>query len=278
MSGGLRVVVLTSGAIGVEVAARLARLAEVQSLTVVTTRVAPRPQSALQKARVILRHDGPGGLARAAVERLARTRGGTRVADLVGARCPGIAHLHCEDLHAAASRDRLQGLEPDLGVVAGTYVLRPEVFGIPRLGCLNLHLGQAPEFRGSSPGFYELLEGVPRVGVTVHRVTAALDGGAILAQEVFPLDLAPPGDPLEFLRNYQRETLLPNGARMMAEVVAGLSRGPVAEQHQDTARARTRRRATWRQKRELRRVVEARRRGALARAGLVDILPGGPVS
>ncbi len=88
----------------------------------------------------------------------------------------------------------------------------------------------------------------------------------------------PEREQLDGWLDYQRETLLPNGARMMAEVVAGLSRGPVAEQHQDTARAQTRRRATWRQKRELRRVVEARRRGALARAGLVDILPGGPVS
>ncbi len=259
VSDGLRVVVLTSSAVGVEVAACLAHLAEVRMLTVMTTRVAPRPQSPLRKAQVILRHDGPGGLARAILGRWTLPAGRGRLEELLRTRCPGIAHVHCDDLHAAASRERLGALAPDLGVVAGAYVLRREVFAIPRLGCVNLHLGRAPEFRGSSPGFYELLEGVPMVGVTVHRVTEAIDGGAILAQETFALDLAPSGDPLDYLHRYQRDTLLPNGARMMAEVVAGLARGPQPERVQNLADARPRRRATWALKRRLRRVVNARR-------------------
>ena len=82
-------------------------------------------------------------------------------------------------------------MAPDLGVVVGAPILRTELFSLPRLGCINLHLGAAPEFRGSSPGFYELLEGVAEVGVTVHRVTDTLDGGNILLQERFPLDIAP---------------------------------------------------------------------------------------
>jgi formyl transferase-like protein len=273
MTGRLSVFVLTCGRIGVDVAARLAGLAEVRSLTVVTTRAARRRQSALEKARAALRFDGPEGVLRAAAARLrhgagahgagahgAGTHGaeGGRLADEIRARCPGAAHLHFDDLHAPGAREQLQALDPDLGVVAGTYVLGPDLFTIPRLGCINLHLGRAPDFRGSSPGFYEMLEGVPEVGVTIHRVTAALDGGPILAQERFPLELAPAGDPLAYLRRYQQETLIPNGARMIAAVVAGLASGPIPEREQGLGR-RPRRRADWQRKRELRRVVRTRR-------------------
>lgn len=241
-------------------AAGLSRLAEISSLTVVTTRVAPRPRTLLQKSWIILRHDGPGGVLRSALARRAGPPGAAHLADLIRLRCPGVAHLYCEDLHTAQSRETIRQLAPDLGVVAASYVLRPEVFTIPRLGCLNLHFGHAPEFRGSSPGFYEMLEGVPSVGITVHRVTTALDGGAIFAQERFPLHLAPPDDPIEHLRRYQELTLVPHGVRMMAEVVAALAWGAVPERAQDAALARTRRRATWRLKRRLRRVVRDRRR------------------
>jgi methionyl-tRNA formyltransferase len=270
VSGSLSVVVLTSGRIGIQVAARLAELPEVRSLAVVTTHPGPR-RGTLEKARRTLRYDGAPGLKRAALARVTGRGQSGNLAEEIRTYCPGAAHLHFDDLHAPEALAALAGLRADLGVVAATYVLRPEVFTIPRLGCLNLHLGLAPEFRGSSPGFYEMLEGVGHVGVTVHRVTAALDGGPVLAQERFPLELAPAGDPLDYLRRYQLETLVPNGARMMASVVAALTRGAVAERAQPAGR-RPRRRATWPLKRELRRVVRARR------AAAVDIVPGRAVS
>ena len=270
MSGPLSVVVLTSGRIGIEVAARLAGLPEVRALAVVTTHPGPR-RGTLEKARRTLRYDGPAGVMRAALARVSGRGRTGNLADQIRTRCPGAAHLHFDDLHAPEALKALAALDADLGVVAATYVLRPEVFTIPRFGCLNLHLGLAPGFRGSSPGFYEMLEGVGYGGVTVHRVTAALDGGPILAQARFPLELAPPGDPLDYLRRYQLETLVPNGARMMASVVVGLAHGAVAERAQPPGR-RPRRRATWPLKRELRRVVRARRSAA------VDMVPGRAVS
>ena len=259
-------VFFTSGPVGLGTAARLAELDEVERLTVVTTRVSRVRRSRIGKARVILRHEGPRGLWRALADRLRARASPERLAEMVRARCPTAEHFHCADLHAAESLARLRALSADLGVVVGAYVLEPSVFTVPRLGCLNLHFGRAPEFRGSSPGFYEMMEGVPEVGVTVHRVTTALDGGAILAQEVFPLELAPAGDPMDYLLRFQRETLQPNGARMMAQVVAAMARGDVPERAQEQGRGRVRRRATWRMKRELRRVVR-QRRAAIAGGG-----------
>jgi methionyl-tRNA formyltransferase len=257
----LDIVVLTSGAKGVELAAVLARLAEVRSLTVVTTGQLPQRPSPLGKLRRVHRDEGVAGLFRAAVGRLRRPRTPLRkaeLASLISQACPGATHIHCDDLHAPSCIARLRELAPDLGIVFATYTLRPEVFTIPRLGCLNLHLGRAPEFRGSSPGFYEMLEGVPEVGVTIHRVIEGLDAGPILLQEVFPLDLAPPEDPIAYLQRYQAEILMPNGMRLMARAVERMARGTAEERSQPAGR-RPRRRASHRLKQELRRRVAARR-------------------
>lgn len=257
----LDVVVLTSAALGVELAAALTRLSEVQSMTVVTTRVLPGQRGWWEKLSNILRHDGPAGLIQAAVRRIRNgfRRGEEVLAQTVTFRCPGVRHLHCDDLHAPESLALLRSLAPDLGVVFAAYRLKPEVFTIPRLGCLNLHLGHAPEFRGSSPAFYEMLEGVPAVGVTIHRVSNRLDGGPIIAQESFPIDLAPKEDPVSYLRRYQAEVLVPNGMRLMAEAIRQLAHGQVEERIQPPGSAPSRRRATYELKRELRRRVARRR-------------------
>ncbi|MGH7527812.1 MAG: formyltransferase family protein, partial [Gemmatimonadales bacterium] len=261
----LDVVVLTSGMIGVEVAARLAGHPAVATVSLITAPAVPGGDRLFPKLRRIHRYDGTQGLVHAAVKRLARLLyliPRFRLADAIAGRCPGVRHLHFSDFHDRACLEHLRASAPHLGVVADTYRLLPAVFSIPRMGCVNLHLGKLPEFRGASPGFYELLEGVDEVGVTIHRVTGALDGGSILRQETFPLDLGPEGDPLEYLRRYQAEVLVANGARMMAETVAGLARGDQGEQPQAPSRARPRRRATWARKRELRRVVAQRRAGS----------------
>ncbi|MBA3259363.1 MAG: hypothetical protein H0T68_07865 [Gemmatimonadales bacterium] len=260
-TGRLDIVLFTTSRIGVELAARLVELAEVRSLTVVTT-VIPQTRGIVRRVRRTLRLHGPAGLARFVAGRLRRKLGfrtKTDLGELLARRCPGVRRLHCPDLHAPESIEQLRVLAPDLGVVFGCYKLRPSVFAVPRLGSVNLHLGRAPEFRGSSPGFYEMLEGVPEVGVTVHWVSEALDGGDILLQETFPLELAPPGDPLKYLRRYRLDVLVPQGERMMAQVVAAIARGPVSARVQDHARARARRQASWRLQRELRRRVAERR-------------------
>lgn len=257
----LGVVVLTSSALGVELAAVVTQLSEVRSVTVVTTRVMPGRRGLWGKLRGIHRHDGPAGVFRAAVRRITdRFRPGEEaLAQTVTLRCPGVRHVHCDDLHAPESLALLRSLAPDLGVVFAAYRLKPGVFTIPRLGCLNLHLGHAPEFRGSSPAFYEMLEGVPTVGVTIHRVSEGLDAGPIIAQESFPIDVAPKEDPVSYLRRYQAEVLVPNGMRLMAEAVRQLAQGRVEERIQPSSNAPSRRRATYELKRELRRRVARRR-------------------
>ncbi|HEX6670025.1 MAG TPA: formyltransferase family protein [Gemmatimonadales bacterium] len=262
--GGLDVVLFTSNLMGIEVAAAVAALDEVRSLQVVTTSL-PRPGTVLARLRKTYRYFGPAGLVTSIRARLPRPLAAApapSLPDEIARRLPSATHLHYPDLHAPECLERLRSLRPDLGIVFACYRLHRSLFALPRLGTLNLHLGKAPEFRGSSPGFYELLAGVPEIGVTVHRVDDGLDSGPILLQRTFPLEPAPPGDPIRYLGALQREVLIPAGAALMADAVRLEARGEAVELPQAPAGGRPRRRATWAQQRELRRVVAARRPSA----------------
>jgi hypothetical protein len=257
---GLDVVLFTSNVLGLQVAAAVAALPEVRSLHVVTTSL-PHPRKVLERAKKAYRFAGPAGLVAATRARLPRPLSpppAPRLVDEVARRVPSAVHLHYPDLHAPECLSRLRSLRPDLGFVFACYLLRRNLFAIPPLGTLNLHLGKSPEFRGSSPGFYELLAGVSEIGVTVHRVDDGLDSGPVLVQRSFPLDIAPPEDPMRYLGRLQREVLVPAGAALMAEAVRLEARGEAVAVPQASG-GPPRRRATWAQQCELRRVVAARR-------------------
>jgi folate-dependent phosphoribosylglycinamide formyltransferase PurN len=265
----LTLVVFTAGRLGIELAGRLAGVPEVGALHLVTTDLPGRDRGVMERARLTWHRGGPPGVAHALAGRLLRpfrTSEAETLAGYAAEHCPRATHQHLPDLHSPHALARVGALAPDLGVVFGCYRLRRELFAIPRLGTLNLHLGRAPDFRGSSPGFYEMLDGVPEIGVTVHRVDDGLDSGPILLQESFPLDLAPEGDPLTYLQELQGRVLLPNGARLMADAVGRIARGEVVERPQAPG-GRPRPRATWALKQELRRVV-ARRRAVDSPAGV----------
>ncbi|RVU18736.1 formyltransferase family protein [Methylobacterium oryzihabitans] len=55
------------------------------------------------------------------------------------------------------------------------------------LGGVNLHPSLLPHHRGPVPTLHALLEPTPRFGVTIHRLAAAVDAGAILAQQAVTL-------------------------------------------------------------------------------------------
>jgi methionyl-tRNA formyltransferase len=71
----------------------------------------------------------------------------------------------------------------DLLLVAGWgRILGVELVSAPRLGALNFHPSLLPAYRGREPLFWALLRGEKTVGVSVHRMTEEVDGGAVLFQ------------------------------------------------------------------------------------------------
>ncbi|MBI1735261.1 MAG: polysaccharide deacetylase family protein, partial [Candidatus Rokubacteria bacterium] len=96
--------------------------------------------------------------------------------------------LVTEDCHGPEALEFVRSLGPDLGLVYGTRILKRELFGIPRLGSINIHKRKVPDYRGGGPvGLWELLDGAPEIGVTVHGVVEQVDAGAIIHAETIPI-------------------------------------------------------------------------------------------
>lgn len=254
-----RVVVLTCGDLGVEVAGRITTRLPTEHVLVLRSPYRQRKRSVVGRLRHRLRMDGVGGLVRAAVGRLrpARSQSPRTPASPMP---PNLVVRHVPDFHSPEARALMLDFAPDLGVVAGTYILEPDVFTIPRLGSINLHSGKAPEYRGAAPAFWEMFNGESEVGITIHQVEASLDSGVVYAQECFPLDPAPAGDPLGYIQRYRQAVLRPHGVRMLAQTVFDIMSGSARGTPQDTASAQTYRSPTHRHVKELRRRVNARRR------------------
>jgi methionyl-tRNA formyltransferase len=256
----IRAVLLTSTRLGCRAAAALAGLPVLSGLTLVTAPPCRRRLSLFEKARDAWRYGGPPGVLRAATQRLRHEPlAAERLANAAADLCPALPHIRVADFHAPEAVERIAALGADLGITCGTYRLKPSLYGVPRLGSINLHFGWTPEYRGSSPAFWEMYDGVSSVGATVHWISPHQDAGDILLQRRIRLDIAPEGDPLEYIADFQRDTLQPLGFRLLAEAVTRLAYGQAQARPQDRARGRTRRRATWRDKQELRRRVAARR-------------------
>lgn len=86
------------------------------------------------------------------------------------------------------AEDEVRDYDPDVIVVAFYgRILPEEIYGLPRLGCWNLHLGDSERYRGAYPNVWALMNGDGEYAVTLHRVNAVVDGGPILAKRKFPI-------------------------------------------------------------------------------------------
>lgn len=244
-SSSLRVAVLSCGDLGARVADELVDLREVAEVLLLTAPWRRNGRSPVARLLRSLRYDG---LFDTLASLFARVRGTlavkqpssstTEAASVASPASSRVDHHHVEAFEGRASLRLLDDFDPDLAVVAGTYILPESVYDLPRRGSLNLHSGKAPEYRGSAPAFWELYHGEDSVGVTVHEVTAELDAGRILFQESVPLDPAPAGDPVAYIDRYRSEVLEPAGVHLLARAVRALAREGVEPRPQDEGRAR----------------------------------------
>lgn len=109
----------------------------------------------------------------------------------------GVPVREIADVNAPAFLDELHRLEVDLIVSLNTpQKLKAPLLALPAHGCINVHFGMLPRYRGILPIFYALMNGERSFGVTVHAMDERLDNGDILAQQTVPIA---PGDSLETL-------------------------------------------------------------------------------
>jgi methionyl-tRNA formyltransferase len=167
--------------------------------------------------RRMLRFYGPLGVARLTT-RFARAKlTGRSIARLAAER--SVPMIPATSVNAPEYLDEVRQLAPDVIVsVAAPEIFRKEILRIPRLGCINIHSGRLPVYRGMMPTFWQMLHGEPAVTVTVHEMAEALDAGKILGTVTVPLRSQ---DSLDRVIRTTKEA----GARLLIDVLSKIAQG-----------------------------------------------------
>jgi methionyl-tRNA formyltransferase len=92
------------------------------------------------------------------------------------------------DVNASGFQQDLRSLGVDLIVSINTpQKLQSPILNLPAHGCLNVHFGMLPRYRGLLPIFHAIVNGESSFGVTVHLMDEKLDNGDIVAQRAVPI-------------------------------------------------------------------------------------------
>ena len=77
--------------------------------------------------------------------------------------------------------EQLRALKPDVcAVVAYGRILPQKVLDIPTLGCINIHASLLPQYRGSAPYQWAVLDGLTETGVSAQHMVLEMDAGDII--------------------------------------------------------------------------------------------------
>lgn len=236
------------------------------------------PQQAKQfgtgeKVRRSIRYDGyaatlakfvnPQKLARKFVKADSKSNGGSKniCEDVVAlARQHDIPVHFVSNYHTDEAQSLMREAEADLGVVYGTNILRESVFGIPRLGSINVHQGLVPYYRGGPVMFWELFNDEREVGITVHFVHAKVDTGEVVLQERVPFtyDFAYKLDYERFISDFRHQHMRELSARLVARAVKQIADGTAHTWAQDLSLGKRYRLPIKAEKDEMRRRLKAR--------------------
>ena len=92
-------------------------------------------------------------------------------------------------INSTDSLEVLRRFEPDILIsIAGNEIYRRPLLDLAKFGCLNLHTGMLPKYRGLMPTFWALKNNEEEIGVTVFQVDEGIDSGPILVQKSINVD------------------------------------------------------------------------------------------
>lgn len=92
------------------------------------------------------------------------------------------------NVHDVLNLQWIKKKEPDLIVSIGfDQIIKKSVLEIPKIGCINVHPGLLPYYRGVMPAFWALKTGVKRFGVSIHWMDEGIDTGDIIVKRSFKI-------------------------------------------------------------------------------------------
>ena len=86
-----------------------------------------------------------------------------------------------ENFREEETVEQLRALKPDIcAVVAYGRILPQRVLDIPACGCINIHASLLPQYRGSAPYQWAVLDGCKETGVSAQHMVREMDAGDVI--------------------------------------------------------------------------------------------------
>jgi methionyl-tRNA formyltransferase len=141
----------------------------------------------------------------------------------------GIPVFQPENFKDPQTAEELRALQPDVcAVVAYGRILPQRILDIPSKGCVNIHASLLPQYRGSAPYQWAVLDGQAETGVTAQYMALKMDAGDIIDVAKTPID--PNETAGELL-----DRLAVLGAELLSKTLSRLAAGEVSATAQDEA-------------------------------------------
>ncbi|KOC89389.1 bifunctional UDP-4-amino-4-deoxy-L-arabinose formyltransferase/UDP-glucuronic acid oxidase ArnA [Winslowiella iniecta] len=144
----------------------------------------------------------------------------------------GIPVFAPEEINHPLWIDRIKSSEPD-AIFSFYYrnMLCDEIIHCAKQGAFNLHGSLLPDYRGRAPLNWALVNGETETGVTLHRMVARADAGAIIAQQRVTITAE---DNARSLHGKLNET----AAGLLSGILPEIKTGEFTELPQDHSKAR----------------------------------------
>ena len=135
-----------------------------------------------------------------------------------------------ENFRADEDVQALVDLKPDVcAVVAYGRILPQRVLDIPTKGCINIHTSLLPQYRGSAPYQWAVLDGLKETGVSSMYLVREMDAGDIIDVSRTPIgENETAGELLDRLADL--------GAELLSKTLSRMAEGDVSATAQDPAK------------------------------------------
>ena len=139
----------------------------------------------------------------------------------------GIPVFQPETFREEETVQALRDLKPDIcAVVAYGRILPQKVLDIPTFGCINIHASILPQYRGSAPYQWAVLDGQKETGVTAMYLVREMDAGDMIEVSKTPIgENETAGELLDRLAEL--------GAALLSKTLSRFTQGPVPATPQD---------------------------------------------
>lgn len=178
--------------------------------------------------RRILKFYGPVDFCRLLARYIKVKLRGDSIAKL--AKDKGLPVVPCASVNDPEYIERVVAINPDvIASVAAPEIFKKPIIDTPALGCINIHSGRLPIYRGMMPNFWQLLKGEKTACVTVHEMVEKLDAGGILGTLEWPLHEQDSLD--RVITGTKRD-----GARLMIDVLLKMKQGQAVAEPLDMSK------------------------------------------